>query len=77
MIVDVEGAETEVLHGFGPHLQAAALRVIVFEAPNDFLTTHEPARLHALLHDAGFTLQILERHEHTAHALSNFAAVRR
>jgi hypothetical protein len=76
MIVDVEGAETEVLCGFGPKLKAVELRVIVFEAPNDFLGTRQPADLHALLHDAGFTLRILERHEPTAHALSNFAAIR-
>lgn len=77
LIVDVEGAETEVLRGFGPLLKAAGLRVLVFEALNDFLTTREPADLHALVHEAGFTLQILNRHEHTAHALSNFAAIRR
>lgn len=76
LILDVEGAETEVLRGFGPHLKAAGLRVIVFEAPNDFLTTRQPADLHALVHEAGFTLQILHRHEHTAHALSNFVAIR-
>jgi FkbM family methyltransferase len=76
LIVDVEGAETEVLRGFGPQLKAAGLRVIVFEAPNDFLTTRQPADLHALVHEAGFALQILHRHEHTAHALSNFAAIR-
>ena len=76
MIVDVEGAETEVLRGFGPQLKAASLRVIVFEAPNDFLATRQPADLYALMHEAGFTLQILDRHEHTAHALSNFLATR-
>ncbi|HUL52733.1 MAG TPA: FkbM family methyltransferase [Opitutaceae bacterium] len=76
MILDVEGAETEVLCGFGSRLGAAGLRVLVFEAPNDFLTAREPADLHALLRDAGFSLQKLERHEHTAHALSNFVAYR-
>ena len=76
MIVDAEGAETEVLCGFGSQLKAAGLRVIVFEAPNDFLTTRQPADLYALVHEAGFTLKILDRHEHTAHALSNFLATR-
>jgi hypothetical protein len=76
MILDVEGAETEVLQGFGTHLRSAALRVFVFEAPNDFLTAREPPELHALVQDAGFTLQKLERREHTAHALSNFLAQR-
>jgi hypothetical protein len=28
------------------------------------------------VHEAGFMLQILNRHEHTAHALSNFVAIR-
>ncbi|HUJ43403.1 MAG TPA: FkbM family methyltransferase [Opitutaceae bacterium] len=77
MILDVEGAETEVLRGFGPHLRSPDLRVLVFEAPNDFLAAPEPADLHALLQDAGFTLQILERREHTGHALSNFVGHRR
>ena len=76
MILDSEGAETEVLRGFGSQLKAAGLRVIVFEAPNDFLTTRQPADLYALVHEAGFTLQILNRHENTAHALSNFLATR-
>lgn len=76
LIVDAEGAEAEILRGFGPHLKAASLQVIVFEAPNDFLTTHEPGDLYALVQEARFTLRILERHEHTAHALSNFAAIR-
>jgi FkbM family methyltransferase len=76
LIVDAEGAETDVLRGFGPKLNATSLRVIVFEAPNDFLSLRQPADLYALLHEAGYTLRILDRHEHTAHALSNFAAIR-
>ena len=62
--------------GFGPLLKATGLRVIVFEASNGFLDTREPADLYALVQNAGFTLQILSRHERTAHALSNFAAIR-
>ncbi len=77
MIVDVEGAETEVLRGLGPLLKAKELQVLVFEAPNGFLTTHQPAALFDLVQEAGFALRILERREHTAHALSNFAAARR
>lgn len=76
MIVDAEGAEPEVLRGFRQHLASPALKVVVLETANDFLTTHEPADLYGMLRDAGFTIRLLERREHTAHNLSNFAAVR-
>lgn len=76
MIVDAEGAETEVLRGFGARLAAPSLRLLVLEAPNDFLTTHEPADLYALITGAGFALRMLERNERTAHSLSNFVAWR-
>ncbi len=76
MIVDAEGAEADVLRGFGRHLASPTLRVVVLETATDFLATQQPADLYALLRDAGFTIRILERHEHTAHSLSNFVAVR-
>jgi FkbM family methyltransferase len=76
LIVDAEGAEAEVLRGFGRHLAASELRTIVFEAPNEFLGTKVPADLHATLAGAGFKLQALARQELTAHALSNFVASR-
>jgi FkbM family methyltransferase len=77
LIVDAEGAEPEVLRGLGRHLASPALRTIVFEAPNDFLGRRVPADLHALVTAAGFSLTRLERREATAHASSNFLAVRK
>jgi len=76
MILDAEGAETEVLRGFGALLSSPALRTLVFEAPNDFLTSRDPADLYALVTGAGFKLRILERAERTGHNLSNFVATR-
>jgi hypothetical protein len=65
-----------VLRGFGQYLVAPSLRLIVFEALNDFLAKGEPADLHALVTSAGFKLRRLERSERTAHNLSNFVAWR-
>lgn len=76
MIVDAEGAEYEVLRGFGTRLAEPSLRILVFEAPNDFLTTREPSDLYSLLTGAGFSLRLLERNERTGHNLSNFVAAR-
>jgi FkbM family methyltransferase len=76
LLVDAEGAEEEIMRGFGAHLAASTLRRIVFEAPNEFLTQCDPLALHALITDGGFTLEKLERREKTAHALSNFVAVK-
>lgn len=77
MIVDAEGAEIEVLRGFGSLLAAPSLRLVVFEAENDFLGGRVSTELHALLTGAGFTLRKLERNEDTAHNLSNFVAEKR
>ncbi len=76
LLVDAEGAEAEVLRGFGPHLAATTLRTIVFEADNHFLRTHQPADLHAVVTGAGYSLRQLTRNEDTAHALSNFVGSR-
>ncbi len=76
MILDAEGAELDVLRGFGPHLANPSLKAFVFETDNDFLTHHQPAELHALVTAAGFRVTRLDRRETTAHALSNFAAFR-
>lgn len=76
LLVDAEGAEAEVLRGFGPHLAAPALRTVVFEADNNFLRTGQPADLHALVTQAGLTLRQLARNEDTAHSLSNFVGSR-
>lgn len=72
LLIDAEGAETEVLRGFGPHLSAPALRTVVFEADNDFLMTRQPGELYTLMTKTGFMLRKLERNEDTAHSLSNF-----
>jgi len=76
LLVDAEGAETAVMRGFGRHLAHPALRLVVFEAGNDFLENRQPAALHACVTDAGFRLAKLIRREATAHNLSNFLAQR-
>lgn len=76
LLVDAEGAEEAVLRGFGAHLAAPTLRRLVFEAANDLLAAPGAQPLRDLATDAGFTLQQLERREHTAHALSNFLGLR-
>jgi FkbM family methyltransferase len=73
-IIDAEGAEVEVLRGFGPRLAADGPSIIVFEAPNDFGAAG--GALHDLLAAAGYRFRRLERRENTAHALSNFVAER-
>ncbi len=75
IILDAEGAETEVLKGFGSFLDSPQLRTLVFEAPNEFLDT-PPDELHALVTHAGFSLRKLQRNEDTGHSLSNFVAFR-
>jgi FkbM family methyltransferase len=76
MIVDAEGAEIEVLRGFGSLLSSPTLRMIIFEAENEFLERPASRELYALVTDAGFRIRKLERNEQTAHSLSNFAAQR-
>ena len=76
LLVDAEGAEEDIIRGFGEHLAAPALRRIVFEAPNEFLEQRVPPELHALVTAGGFTLEKLERRENTGHSLSNFVAVK-
>lgn len=76
LLVDAEGAEEEVLRGFGPLLAASTLRRLVFEAPNEFLSERQPTGLHQVVTAAGFNLSRLERRESTAHSLSNFLAIR-
>jgi hypothetical protein len=76
MIVDAEGAEIEVMRGMGAHLQEPALKVMVFEAENNFLERRAPADLYAVVTGAGFALRKLERREQTAHNLSNFLGMK-
>lgn len=77
LLVDAEGAEAEILAGFGRHLADPRLRLFVFEAPNEFLASRAPADLHAVVADAGFAVEVLTRREDTAHSCSNFVARRR
>jgi len=75
IILDAEGAEIDVLKGFGLLLHAPDLRMIVFEALNEFLET-VPGELRILITSAGFKIEKLKRNEDTAHSLSNFVAFR-
>lgn len=74
LLVDAEGAEEEILRGFGQHLAAPKLKSFVFEAANEFLEQHKPSELQKLVTDAGFSIRKLERRESTGHSLSNFLA---
>lgn len=76
LLVDAEGAEEEILRGFGQHLAAPKLNSFVFEAANEFLEQHVPTELQKLVTSAGFFIKKLERHENTGHSLSNFLAFR-
>jgi len=77
ILMDAEGAEAEIMAGFGSNHLATSLRRIVFEAPNDFLETKQPAILYDLIVGAGFSIEPLIRREKTAHTLSNFLARRK
>lgn len=74
--IDVEGAEAEVLEGFGALLSDGRLRAVVFEGAPGLaaLETRDPvgSRLCA----AGFRLEKLERREPTHHGLENYLARR-
>ena len=76
MIVDVEGAETEVLRGLGRHLTDPTLTHVVFEAENEILAQGARHPLLHLLREAGFSVTRLQRNEATAHGCSNFLATR-
>lgn len=69
--VDVEGNEARVFQGMGKLLSDRRLHTVVFEDAVDVTTG--PKRI---LHEAGFTLQPLERREATHHNLDNFLARR-
>ena len=77
VVLDVEGAELEVLRGFGDALADPRLECLVFEAENGLLEAGPGPALPELLGGAGFNhIERLTRREHTAHALSNFLAQR-
>ncbi len=74
--LDVEGAELEVLEGFGSYLLEPSLRAVVFEgAPGlENRSTADPVA--EVLREAGFTLHQLQRKEPTEHLLQNYVASR-
>lgn len=74
--IDVEGAELNVLNGFGEYLENPTLRAIVFEAQNALLDASLEHMLAPLLIQKGFSIEKLPRNEHTRHSLSNFLAYR-
>lgn len=74
--LDVEGAEPEVLDGFGDYLREPRLRAVAFEGnPNSAeAETRDPVG--SRLCRAGFRLRRLERQEPTHHLLENYLAYR-
>lgn len=77
MVIDVEGAEVEVLRGFGAALADPRLERLVFEAEIGLLSMGPDHPILSLLRAAAFLkIERLERNEHTAHTLSNFLAQR-
>lgn len=74
--IDVEGAEAEVLDGFGPHLAHPHLRAVVFEGAPDLAAGEEDDPVGSRLCRAGFVLRRLERQEPTHHGLENYLAFR-
>jgi hypothetical protein len=77
MVIDVEGAEVEVLRGFGAALADPRLERLVFEAEIGLLSMGVEHPILSLLRGAAFSkIERLERSEHTAHALTNFLARR-
>ncbi len=69
--IDVEGNEERVFQGMGKLLSDLRLHTVVFEDAAD-----ERSGPKRILHEAGFTIQPLERHEATHHNLDNFVARR-
>ncbi len=74
--LDVEGAEPEVLDGFGDYLREPRLRAIVFEGNPNLEATGGADPVGSRLLQAGFSLRRLERLEPTHHLLENYLAYR-
>lgn len=74
--LDIEGAESLALRGFGRHLAAPALRAVVFESDTRVADTPHHCPAASLLVASRFQLHRLERRESTGHLLANFIAVR-
>jgi FkbM family methyltransferase len=69
--LDIEGHELPALEGLAKTLHSTALRTVVFEDPREGDT---PVK--ALLREAGFICESLNRRESSEHGLENFAARR-
>jgi FkbM family methyltransferase len=74
--LDVEGAEPEVLDGFGDYLREPRLRAIAFEGNPNLEATGGADPVGSRLLQAGFSLRRLERLEPTHHLLENYLAYR-
>lgn len=74
--LDVEGAEREVLEGFGGYLRDAALRAVVFEGAPGLENRANSDPVADMLRDAGFSLRQLQRNEPSEHLLQNYVASR-
>ena len=75
MLIDAEGAEEAILHGFGEELSRGRIKTLIFEADGCMLETKNHPLL-KLVRDSGFTVTKLTRREATAHSLDNYLAVR-
>lgn len=74
--LDVEGAEAEVLDGFGDYLKNPQLRAIVFEGSPGLVAPAATDAVGSRICRAGFDLRRLERQEPTHHGLENYLACR-
>ena len=74
--LDVEGAESSVLAGFGALLGATSLRAVVFETDSALLDDPQKCPAARQLLAAGFKLRALTRRENTGHPLGKFLAYR-
>lgn len=74
--LDVEGAEQEVLEGFGSCLLEPSLRAVVFEGAPGLENRGKTDAVANILREAGFTLHQLNRNEPTEHLLQNYVAIR-
>ena len=75
--LDTEGSELQVLEGCKTILANPKLKVILFEAGNNFLEELESNEIAVLLKGYGFKkIKQLSRNENTHHLLSNFQALR-
>jgi FkbM family methyltransferase len=74
--LDVEGAEDEVLDGFGTYLENPRLQAVVFEGAPGLAESERCDPVGARLCRAGFKLRKLQRLEPTQHNLENYLAFR-